>query len=168
MAKVGRPRSYDKKVTDLDLLYKLALLGLTNQELADFYDVAMSTLSLWIKNEKEFSETLKRGRELADADVANSLRREASGYRYYTKTITTKKKSGEVVEKTFPATEDEFNAAGGTLTIQEHYARPNTTAQFFWLQNRQPHLWQNKKNVHVSSPDKSMAKIAKMLRKRDK
>jgi transcriptional regulator with XRE-family HTH domain len=168
MAKVGRPRSYDKKVTDLDLLYKLALLGLTNQELADFYDVAMSTLSLWIKNEKEFSETLKRGRELADADVANSLRREASGYRYYTKTITKKKKSGEVVEETVPATEDEFNAAGGTLTIQEHYARPNTTAQFFWLQNRQPHLWQNKKNVHVSSPDKSMAKIAKMLRKRDK
>jgi hypothetical protein len=128
----------------------------------------MSTLSLWIKNEKEFSETLKRGREQADADVANSLRREASGYRYYTKTITTKKKSGEVVEETVPATEDEFNAAGGTLTIQEHYARPNTTAQFFWLQNRQPHLWQNKKSVHVSSPDKSMAKIAKMLRKRDK
>jgi hypothetical protein len=150
------------------LLYKLALLGLTNQELADFYDVAMSTLSLWIKNEKEFSETLKRGREQADADVANSLRREASGYRYYTKTITTKKKSGEVVEETVPATEDEFNATGGTLTIQEHYARPNTTAQFFWLQNRQPHLWQNKKSVHVSSPDKSMAKIAKMLRKRDK
>jgi transcriptional regulator with XRE-family HTH domain len=167
MAKVGRPALYDQKVTDLDTLYRLTLLGLTNQELADFYGVSLTTLNRWIKDKQEFRDVLKKGRELADADVANSLRREASGYRYYTKTITTKKKSGEVVEETVPATEDEFNAAGGTLTIQEHYARPNTTAQFFWLQNRQPHLWQNKKNVHVSSPDKSMAKIAKMLRKRD-
>jgi uncharacterized protein (DUF433 family) len=168
MSKRGRPAIYQKKVTDLDLLYRLALLGLTNQELAEFYDVSLTTITRWVKNKQEFRRILKKGREVADADVANSLRREASGYKYYTKTITTKKKSGEVVEETVPATEDEFNAAGGTLTIQEHYARPNTTAQFFWLQNRQPHLWKNKKNVHVSSPDKSMAKIAKMLRKRDK
>jgi hypothetical protein len=168
MSKRGRPAIYQKKVTDLDLLYRLALLGLTNPELAEFYDVSLTTITRWVKNKQEFRRILKKGREVADADVANSLRREASGYKYYTKTITTKKKSGEVVEETVPATEDEFNAAGGTLTIQEHYARPNTTAQFFWLQNRQPHLWKNKKSVHVSSPDKSMAKIAKMLRKRDK
>ena len=66
-APVGRPTKYtpekNKQVT------KLAWLGATAVEMADFFEVRESTIYEWIKNEPEFSKALKIGREESDANV---------------------------------------------------------------------------------------------------
>jgi transposase-like protein len=52
---------------------KLCLLGQTDAELADSFGVSESTLNLWKKTHEDFSESIKKGKSPADADVAKSL-----------------------------------------------------------------------------------------------
>ncbi len=51
----------------LFLAYKLALLGSTDDELADFFRVRVSTIHNWKKKHNEFLDALKRGKDVADA-----------------------------------------------------------------------------------------------------
>ena len=74
----GRPSSYRAEYVEQAL--KLCRLGATDRELADFFDVAESTLNLWKLEHAEFSESLKRGKAEADAEVADKLFRRATGY----------------------------------------------------------------------------------------
>jgi len=71
MAKRGRPNKYDS--IDLKQIGRLSLLGLTDKELADFLGIAESTLNKWKIEHPEFMETLKAGKDDADAKVARSL-----------------------------------------------------------------------------------------------
>ena len=59
--------------------YKLSLLGLNEAELAECFGVAESTIRAWKKRHKDFAGAIKRGKKLADADVAESLYRRACG-----------------------------------------------------------------------------------------
>ena len=88
-------------------------------------DIAESTLYEYKKKYPEFSEALKKGKDIADAQVVNALHRTAVGFSYYEETVSV---TGEV------------------LPIQK-YAKPNTTAQIFWLKNRRPDLWRDKTEV---------------------
>jgi hypothetical protein len=69
---VGRPSPYDPEIHP-ELARKLCLLGTTNQQLADILDVGISTIDLWIRTHAEFSCALKKGRALADIEVAATL-----------------------------------------------------------------------------------------------
>ena len=53
---VGRPSKYDPDTMD-EQVFKLCLLGATDEEMADFFNVALSTLNLWKKEHPEFSES---------------------------------------------------------------------------------------------------------------
>ena len=59
---------------------KLCRLGATNEELADFFEVAVSTIYEWQLKQESFSEALKGGKLLADAEVADKLYHRALGY----------------------------------------------------------------------------------------
>lgn len=76
----------------------------------------------------EISEALKRGKEVIDRQVENALLKRALGYKYYEVTIEggveTKRVTKEVV--------------------------PDTTAQIFWLKNRKPDVWRDKKDVGLA------------------
>jgi hypothetical protein len=71
-------------------------------------------------------ESLKRGKDEVDALVEQSLFRRAMGY-------------------THPATK--FFQAGGMI-LKEHYVEhypPDATSMIFWLKNRQPDKWRDKR-----------------------
>lgn len=129
----GRPSLYDPSMNDQ--ARKLALLGLTDPEIAEFFGVAHSTLSLWKEEYPAFSEALNAGKIQADADVADSLYRRAMGEVVFT-------------EKRVKKDDGEYEII---RLMQSVPADPG--AAKLWLTNRQPSRWRDKQAVELSGPD---------------
>ncbi|RNC66457.1 helix-turn-helix domain-containing protein [Proteiniphilum sp. X52] len=123
--KTGRPTKYK---TEYDkLAYKFCLLGATDADLATFFEVTETTINNWKIEHPLFFESIKKGREIADANVATRLYKRATGYTCKTTKFATYE--GQITD------EKEY---------EEHYP-PDTTAAIFWLKNRQPHKWRDKR-----------------------
>lgn len=119
----GRPTAF--KSDYIDLAYKYCLLGATDKTLAEFFNVAESTINLWKQKQPKFLDAIKRGKVVADANVAHSLYRRATGY-------------------SCPETHVSNYQGQITLTeITKHYP-PDTTSCIYWLKNRQPDNWRDK------------------------
>jgi hypothetical protein len=125
MSEVGRPSLYMAKYADQ--AYKLGLLGATDAEMADIFEVSESTLNLWKQRHPEFSESIKRGKAEADANVAEKLYQRACGYSHPAVKIFMPQGAAEPVYADFT----------------EHYP-PDTQAASLWLRNRQPAKWRDK------------------------
>ena len=106
--------------------------GLTNAQIAHNIGINPDTLYTWIKRFPDVSESLKRGKEVVDRQVENALFKSAIGYMYEEETVTN---------------------AGDVVTTRK-YAKPNTTAQIFWLKNRKPDTWRDRQeqDVNVNTP----------------
>jgi transposase len=126
---VGRPTLYRPEYPKQAA--KLCLLGATDKELSEFFEVSESTINLWKQEYPEFSESIKRGKVLADAQVAEKLFYRATGYTCHDSHIS--------------------NYLGKiTVTpIKKHYP-PDTTAAIFWLKNRQKDKWRDKQEHEIS------------------
>lgn len=122
--KGGRPTRYKSEY--VEQARKLCLLGATDEALADFFSIAVSTLNKWKKDHPEFMESLKSGKQIADANVAQSLYNRALGYT--TKETKIASFEGRITDK---------------LDVDKHYP-PDPTSAIFWLKNRQPALWRDK------------------------
>jgi hypothetical protein len=123
----GRPSKYKPEYAEQ--AYKLCLLGATDKQLADFFSTSEQTVNSWKENYPEFLESLKRGKEIADATVAEKLYHRAIGYEH--EEIVTASFQGRITD---------------TMEITKHYA-PDPTAAIFWLKNRQPKQWRDKHEV---------------------
>ena len=125
---------YTKWITEEGLL-KIegwARDGLTDKQIAENIGVAYSTFRDWIKRFPALSAPLKRGKEVIDRQVENALLKRALGYEY--------------VETT-----KELTDLGLTVTKQvTKQVAPDTTAQIFWLKNRKPQEWRDKKETEVT------------------
>lgn len=127
---MGRPNRYETEIKDkLVLIEAWSRDGLTKQQVADNLGIGISTLCEYQLKYPEFLEAFKRGRELADIEVENSLFKRANGY----KTVEVKK---EV---------DSDGKEKLTEVIKE--VAPDTTAQIFWLKNRKPELWNDRRII---------------------
>lgn len=125
----GRPSSYKPEYTEQT--YKLCLLGATDKDLADFFDVQESTINNWKKKYPEFLESIKKGKEIADSNVADRLYQRALGYEHEDLYLT--QFQGEVLSK----------------KIIKRYP-PDPTAAIFWLKNRQSKKWRDKQEIEVT------------------
>lgn len=123
---MARPTDYREEYAEQ--AYNYCLLGATNDELATFFDVHVSTIYQWKLDHEEFSDALKRGKEMADARVAKALFSRATGYSH--EDVDIKMYEGEIIE---------------TPTVK-HYP-PDATSMIFWLKNRQPEKWREKREV---------------------
>ncbi|HEY5586724.1 MAG TPA: helix-turn-helix domain-containing protein [Ruminiclostridium sp.] len=124
---LGRPTLYKEEY--IEKVYKLCLLGAKDTEIADFFGVSESTLNLWKLEYQDFSESIKRGKINADANVASKLYNRAIGYEH-PETITASFQ-GQITD---------------TMEVTKHYA-PDPTAAIFWLKNRQPKQWRDKQEI---------------------
>jgi hypothetical protein len=78
--KLGRPSLYRPEFAAQAL--KLCRLGATDKSLADFFEVTEQTINGWKHAYPDFLESLKAGKELADAEVAEKLFKRATGYEH--------------------------------------------------------------------------------------
>lgn len=144
---MGRKSAYREEYAQLAENY--SLLGATDKEMADFFGVSEQTLNKWKKDYPEFLESLKKGKSIADANVASKLYNRAIGY---------------------DCRATKFAASEGKITDSkdyiEHYP-PDTTAAIFWLKNRQPEKWRDRKEVdaNVNLSDELEAMTDEQLQK---
>lgn len=118
----GRPTEY--RVRYCKDAAKLCALGATDEQLADFFNVERSTISLWKSTHAEFSDAIKEAKANLDAQVEKSLFHRAMGYSHPDTHFSSFE--GEVVE---------------TPTVK-HYP-PDPVSCIFWLKNRQPAKWRD-------------------------
>jgi hypothetical protein len=129
----GRPTEYKDEYCEQ--VEKLCKLGATDAEIADFFEIVESTLNLWKIEHPEFSESIKKGKIIADAEVAHSLHKRAIGYQY---DEVTYEKIGPGDDKV------EVGEMGMESVKQDQYKKkvvtkevpPDVAAQNVWLKNR--------------------------------
>lgn len=126
---IGRPTKYKPEyATQAE---KLCLLGATDDDMADFFDVETSTINNWKNEFPEFLESIKKGKMLADANVADRLYQRAMGYE--APDVDIRVVDGEIIK-----------------TPLTKYYPPDTPAAIFWLKNRQRSKWRDKVENEVS------------------
>lgn len=127
---MGRRSAYKEEFAQLAENY--SLLGATDKEMADFFGVTERTLNQWKKSHPEFLQSLKKGKNIADANVASKLYNRAIGY---------------------DCKATKFATSDGHITDSKEYIEhypPDTTAAIFWLKNRQPEKWRDKKEIDAN------------------
>jgi hypothetical protein len=127
----GRPSSYKSEY--VEQARKLCRLAATDIDIADFFEVDVRTLYRWKEAHPEFCQALKEAKAEADERVKESLFHRAVGY------------SHDAVKIFMPAGASEPVVA----PYREHYP-PDTAAAIFWLKNRQPDEWRDKRENEVS------------------
>jgi ACT domain-containing protein len=107
-----------------DIKEKLTLIegwareGLTDEQIANNLDISTSTFYEYKNKYSEFSESLKKGKEIIDFEVENALLK---------------------------------NALDG-----------NVTAQIYWLNNRKPKQWKNKRE-NTENNKEEISKVEQIL-----
>ena len=124
----GRPPSYLPEFAKQ--AEKLCLLGATDVELADFFDVTTKTIQRWRVQHEDFFDACKTGKEALDDRVEQALYHRAIGYTYDTVKIL----------------------ADGTKVPYREFCPPDTAAAFIWLKNRRRDLWKDRREVEVGGP----------------
>lgn len=149
--KGGRPSLYKPEYAEQ--AYKYCLLGATDKELASFFNVCEDTIHNWKKDYPEFFESLKKGKEIANAEVAHSLYNRAKGCTVNTKQVFKIKEvvynqNGERVER------EKIEI----IEVPQEQA-PDTAAAFIWLKNRAPQYWRDKVETEHSGSIKTNLEI---------
>ncbi len=127
---MGRPTAYKEEYEQQ--VYKLCLLGLTDKQIADLWGITERTFNNW-KKKPEFFQSIKRGKEIADSDVAAALYKKACGFTH----TKTRNSVSQVDEE------------GNPKQIEsKQYFPPDTAAAFIWLKNRQPAIWSDKQDPY--------------------
>lgn len=140
---MARPTKYKEEYAGL--AEKLCKLGATDAQIADVIGVTEQTLNNWKISQPEFFESLKRGKDVADAEVASALFHRATGYSH---------------------PEDDIRAVQGEIVITptiKHYP-PDTTAAIFWLKNRRPKEWRETKAVELTGSNGGPVAYANITR----
>ena len=120
--KRGRPTLYDSAYHPRKAA-QLALMGLTDVQMAMVFDINESTLNRWKIRYPDFYQSIKKSKYLIDCTVENSLFKRALGME------TTQKK---IVE---------YPDGRMRKEIAVKFVPPSLSAIIFWLTNRQPDLW---------------------------
>lgn len=120
---LGRPLLF--KPEYVGQVYKLCLLGATDVELAEFFNVSEVTLNSWKHQYPAFFKSMKLGKSFADAEMANKLYHRGIGYSHPEEKLFCYE--GEVIR----------------AETTKHYP-PDTAAAFIWLKNRRPDLWRDR------------------------
>ena len=125
--KGGRPKTtvpekLAKIKFDLKVIEELALLGMTDRQLADVLKVDVRTIDNW-KKDKQFVSVLKKGKLVADNEMIKSLYKSGMGFEY-----TEIKKEGADI--------DSIDLIRKVTKTTKYYP-PVPASMIFWLKNRQ-------------------------------
>ena len=138
--KRGRHGKYEDWLTE-DGLLKVqgwARDGLSNEQIAHNIGINKDTLYEWQKRFSDFSDALKKGKEVVDREVENALLKRAMGYEY-----------DEVTQE--PVTDKDTGVTEMRVTKRvTKQIVPDVTAQIFWLKNRKPQEFRDKHDVDLS------------------
>lgn len=123
--------------------------GLTDEQIAKNIGIRAGTLYEWKNRFPEFSEALKKGKEVVDREVENALLKKALGYTVEVQKAV-KVRRAEYDPRTGRKVAEYEEIVPG---VEEVHVPADTTAQIFWLKNRKPGEWRDKRNLEVTGED---------------
>lgn len=132
--------------------------GLTDEQIAKNLGIGIRTFYEYKEKYPQFSQSLKRGKEVVDTEVENALLKRALGYTYD--------------EETY----EELSDGTSKSKVVTKHIPGDTTAQIFWLKNRKPGVWRDKTAVEHSGEIKgnnpfaglSTEELKKLIKDEDK
>lgn len=129
----GRKSLYREEYADQ--AFKLCLLGATDEEMADFFGVVAATIYNWKNEHPAFLEATVAGKVKADAEVAHSLYRAATGHEVTAeKVVKVKDESGERFE----------------AVRYRQFVPSDPNAAYKWLLNRRRQNWSDAAKIELS------------------
>ena len=130
---------YEYWLTDEGLLQigGWAKSGLTDEQIAHNMGICRDTLIQWKKKFPDISYSLKVNKEVADIQVENALFKKALGYKVV----------DIIYERVKNLDTGEYELVPAKKT--ERDVPPDTTAQIFWLKNRKPDVWSDRKDLNL-------------------
>lgn len=148
---------YNKWLTPeaLDVVSNWVRNGLTLKQIADNMQMSLSSLLSFRSRESKFDNCFKYSRPFADAVVENSLFKKCNGFYYQTKEEKLTK-DGKIIELT-----------------KTNYAQPDGQCIIFYLTNKLPEKWQNRRaiesqvNIEDDGLIDALVKSAKFLYNND-
>lgn len=129
---MGRPTVF--RAEFIRMAAKACALGATDVDVAELLGVSVPTIDKWKQSKPDFLQALKAAKASADARVEQSLYRRALGWKH------------KAVKILAVANGANQGSSVEEIPYIEHYPG-DTTAQIFWLKNRQPERWRDKHEV---------------------
>lgn len=141
--------------------------GLTDEQISTKIGINRTTLYKWIDRFSDIGDALKQGKEPVDIDVEDSMLKSALG-----QYVTVKKPMKLKTEKRLRKKDKDGREYETGVIVEEHieyvdeqvYIPPNITAQIFWLKNRKPEQWKDKREQVVSTKDGMLADLISGLK----
>ena len=115
--------------------------GLSSEQIAHNMGIAVTTLRDWMSKYDLISIAIKKGKAPVDLEVENAMYKSAIGHKITVKKAVKIKTKKQLKDK---GTIEEEHIE---WVDEEQYVPPNVTAQIFWLKNRRPEQWRDKREV---------------------
>jgi transcriptional regulator with XRE-family HTH domain len=128
----------------LILLRKWARNGLTDAEIAENIGITATTLYNWKNNHVEIFEALKKTKDIYDSEVEEALEKAALGYYVWEEEWRRDPDTGDMV----------------MFKKEKKWIKPDTTAQIFWLKNRDRQHWRDKQDITLDAENDEIGVIA--------
>lgn len=129
----------------LTLIEGWARDGLTDEQIAKNLGISKTSLYKYKEEHIELFELLKKGKEIIDYEVENSLLKKALGFKETIKKAIKIKNVEYENGRRLRETEDIV------MVDEEIFVQPDTTAQIFWLKNRRPDKWRDKQVIESNN-----------------
>lgn len=115
--------------------------GLTDEQIFKNLGISRDTFYKYKEKYSDFSEALKKGKEVADIEVENALFKRAIGYKYK-----------EVIKEV-----KEIDGKKSTYVKEVIKEMPgDVAAQIFWLKNRKSSKWKDKQDIDIEDNNVSI------------
>ena len=115
--------------------------GLTDEQIFKNLGISRDTFYKYKEKYSEFSDALKKGKEVADIEVENALFKRAIGYKYK-----------EVIKEV-----KDIDGKKTTYVKEVIKEMPGDVgAQIFWLKNRKSSKWKDKQDIDIEDNNVSI------------
>lgn len=115
--------------------------GLTDEQIFKNLGISRDTFYKYKEKYSDFSEAIKKGKEVADIEVENALFKRAIGYEYK-----------EVIKEV-----KEIDGKKSTYVKEVIKEMPGDVgAQIFWLKNRKSNKWKDKQDIDIEDNNVSI------------
>ena len=119
--------------------------GLTCADISHNMGIARQTLYSWKNKNAQIREALSHGKDVADRRVENALYKRAIGYDV---------EEVEIIDD---------GKRIRTKTTRKHIPG-DVTAQIYWLKNRKPDVWRDKRETTVSADVEDLSPLVELLK----
>ncbi|WP_406840826.1 helix-turn-helix domain-containing protein [Lactococcus lactis] len=149
--------------------------GLSDKQIAeDKIGVSERTFTDWKKKFSSISSVLKKGKEVVDRQVENALLKRALGYETTERTAKVVPRDKDLVSTERREFENRYKIDNPEAELQEvkdaaikaiptterivisevdKEIPPDTIAALFWLKNRKPNEWRDKRETEITGKD---------------